>query len=301
MLVTGGTGLIGGRLVAALARDGVDVRVLTRSPEAAGASLPTGARAVGWDGTDPPADALAGAAAAVHLAGEPLFAGPLVGSRRRRVVDSRVESTRALVRRLSELPEGERPGTLVSGSAVGFYGDRGEQELTEDAPAGTGFLADLCRSWEASALPAQELGVRVVTLRTGVALAREGGALPRMALPFRFGLGGRLGSGRQWLPWIHVEDLVDLIRACLGDERYAGPVNGVSPEPVRNEEFTRALAGVLRRPALLRVPAFALRTALGDLAGELLGSRRVLPARAAERGFAFREPEVAGALARELG
>ena len=183
---------------------------------------------------------------------------------------------------------------------MGFYGSRGDDPLDETAAPGSDFLTDVCRSWEAAAAEAENAGVRVVSLRIGIVLAREGGALPLMALPFRFGLGGALGSGRQWVPWIHVDDVVALFAAALEDERFRGAVNAVSPSPVRNRELTRALAAALHRPAWFRVPGFALRTLLGDLASELLASRRVVPRCASEAGFAFAVPDLESALALEL-
>jgi uncharacterized protein (TIGR01777 family) len=236
----------------------------------------------------------------VHLAGEPVFGGRLTATRRALILASRVESTRSLVHAIGALPAPERPRVLVSASAVGYYRSRGDQPLDEDASPGEGFLAEVCRAWEAEALAAARHGTRCVVLRIGIVLAREGGALPRMALPFRAGLGGRLGDGRQWFPWIHVDDVVSLIGAALRDEGYTGPVNAVAPEPIRNAELTRALARALHRPALFAVPAFALRAALGELSGELLGSRRCVPRRALARGFVFAHPGIASALAAEL-
>jgi uncharacterized protein (TIGR01777 family) len=299
ILVSGASGLIGGRLLASLARDGVAVRALTRRPEAA-PPLAAPHRWLRWDGRQFAEGAVAGAAGVVHLAGEPVFAGRLTPARRARILGSRVESTRSLVAAIGALAEPQRPRVLVSASAVGYYGSRGEQILGEDAGPGEGFLAEVCRAWEAEALAAARHGVRCVVLRIGIVLAREGGALPRMALPFRAGLGGRLGDGRQWLPWIHADDLVSLIRAALRDEGYTGAVNAVAPEPVRNAELTRALARVLHRPALFAVPAFALRAALGELSGELLDSRRCMPQRALARGFRFAHPGIDSALAAEL-
>lgn len=299
-LVSGATGLVGRRLTASLLSDGLVVRALTRNLKGASARLDPRALLVRWDGTRMPVDAVGGSDAVVHLAGEPLFGGLLTAARRRRIYASRVESTHSLVKAIGALPESSRPAALVCASAVGYYGSPGEAELAEDAPPGQGFLADLCRDWEAAAQEAESLGVRSVALRIGVVLAREGGALPNLLRPFRYGLGGRLGSGRQWFPWIHADDLVALVRAVLVDEGYRGPVNAVAPEPVRNRDLTRLLARRLRRPALLPVPAFALRALLGELAGELLGSRRVVPRRARERGFEFQHPSIESALDAEL-
>jgi uncharacterized protein (TIGR01777 family) len=299
-LVSGATGLVGGRLVASLLADGLVVRALTRDLVAASARLDPRALLVRWDGTHVPVDAVAGAGAVVHLAGEPIFGGLLTAGRRRLIYASRVESTRSLVKAIGALPESGRPAVLVCASAVGYYGSQGDEELSEEAEAGEGFLAELCRDWEAAAFEAEALGVRSVALRIGVVLARESGALPALARPFRYGLGGRLGDGRQWFAWIHADDLVALVRAALADESYRGPVNAVAPEPVRNRDLTRLLAARLGRPALLPLPAFVLRAVLGELSGELLGSRRAVPRRARERGFAFRYPSIEQALAAEL-
>lgn len=301
VLVSGGTGLVGGRLLPALRREGHPVRALSRRPEAAREKLPEGVEPVGWDGLHVAPGALAGARGIVHLAGEPIFAGRLTSARRRRVRESRIDSTRSMVDALTALPVGERPSVLVCASAVGYYGSRGEERLEEDAAPGSGFLAELCRDWEAAAAEAAQHGVRAVSLRIGVVLAREGGALPLMAAPFRLGLGGRLGSGRQWFPWIHVDDLVGLILAALRDDGFEGPVNAVAPEPVRNAHLTRALAKTLGRWAPFVAPAFVLRAALGELSGELLDSRRAVPARALARGFEFAHPRVESALSSELG
>jgi uncharacterized protein (TIGR01777 family) len=300
VLVSGATGVVGTRLSSALLSAGVTVRALTRNAAAATRVLGSRVSAVEWDGMHPPAAAVADTAAVVHLSGEPVFAGRLTSSRRRRIRSSRIDSADAIVRVLGELPPGQRPRTLVCASAVGYYGDRGEERLDEAATPGQGFLAEVCRDWEAAALSAGDLDVRVVCLRLGIVLAGEGGALPRMALPFRMGAGGRLGNGRQWVPWVHIDDVTALIRAILENESYRGPVNATAPEPVRNAELTRALARQLRRPALLPVPAFVLRAALGELAIELLGSRNVNPGRALSEGFRFIHPRLDTALAQEL-
>jgi uncharacterized protein (TIGR01777 family) len=294
VLVTGATGLVGRRLVQALVAKGAAVRAVSRS--AAPRALPPGCAAVRWDGTNVPVEALADCGAVVHLAGEPVFGGLPTAARRARIRASRVDSTRAIVAALAELPPARRPDTLVCASAVGFYGSRGDTRLDESEPPGTSFLAEVCVAWEAAARAALAHGLRVVSPRIGIVLAREGGALAPMAQVFRLGLGGRLGSGRQWFPWIHVEDLVALLETALADARFGGAVNATAPNPVRNAELTRELARVVRRPALLPVPAFALRALLGEMADELLGSRRALPARATELGFRFRYENLAAAL-----
>ncbi len=253
-----------------------------------------------WDGIDPGAAALAGVDAVVHLAGEPLFGGLPTKARLARMRESRIASTKRIVERIAALAERARPRTLVCASAVGIYGDRGEEELDEDSAPGSGYLADLCRDWEAEASRAEALGVRVVRVRIGVVLAREGGALSLMRIPFSLGLGGRLGTGRQYFPWIHIDDLVAVILFSLERSELRGAVNAVAPSAVRNLELTETLARVLRRPALVPVPGFALRALLGPLAGELLGSRCVLPRRLLEAGFSFRYTALETAIGEEL-
>jgi uncharacterized protein (TIGR01777 family) len=299
IFVTGATGLVGARLLPALLDAGDRVRAATRSPGRA--DLDPRARALGWDGLTPPPEALEGCDAVVHLAGEPIFAGRLTEARKERAYHSRVDSARAIASALCARPDAQRPATWVCASAVGYYGSRGEEALQEDAAPGDGFLAELCRDWESATAPAAQAGVRVVNLRIGVVLAAEGGALSLMARPFRLGLGGRLGDGRQWFPWIHADDLVGLIRFALDTPALAGPVNAVAPEPARNADLTRELAATLGRPALIPVPAFAIRLALGELADELLGSRKVVPAAARAAGFDWTQPALRGALEAELG
>ena len=294
VVVTGASGLVGGALVAKLRAAGRPLRLVSRTPErlAAGA----GVEAVVWDGIALDPRALDAAAAVVHLAGEPIFGGLPTRARRERMWSSRIDSTKRIVEGIASLPPSRRPGAFVCASAVGFYGDRGEEELREDARPGEGFLADLCVAWEEEAQRAAELGVRTAQLRFGVVLSRAGGALPVLSRAFRLGLGGRIGSGRQWFSWIQLEDAVALALRALDDPDFAGAFNVVAPAPVRNADFTRAVASALHRPALLPAPAFAVRLALGDLAGELLGSRRVLPTRALALGHHFVHPELASAL-----
>ncbi|MCH2171547.1 TIGR01777 family oxidoreductase [Myxococcota bacterium] len=296
LLVSGATGLVGGSLCRKLSEEGRAVRALTRRPSGL-TGTPPGLEAVGWDGSNFEASLLEGHQAVVHLAGEPIFGGLPTRARRQRMRASRIESTRSLARAIAALPGSARPSVLICASAVGFYGSRGDETLTEDSPGGEGFLAQLCKDWEAAALETPQ--TRVVCLRIGIVLSRSGGALPMMALPFRLGLGGRLGDGRQWIPWIHLDDLVSLIDRCLDDDGIRGPINATAPNPVQNRELTRCLARVLHRPALFPAPAFAIRGALGPLADELLGSKRVLPHRALERGFQFAYSEIEPALRRE--
>jgi hypothetical protein len=296
VVLTGGTGLVGGALLPALRKSGVPVRALVR-----GQGRLHDVEEISWDGTHPPQAALAGARAVVHLSGEPIFGGLPTAARLARLRSSRVESTRAIVAGLAALSEAERPRTFVCASAVGYYGDRGDEVLDESAAPGDGLLADLCVDWEAAAAEAERHGVRVCSVRIGIVLSGEGGALAMMAKPFRLGVGGRIGDGRQWFPWIHLDDLVEMILRALEDERWRGPVNAVAPDPVRNAELTRALGSVLSRPTLLPLPAFAVRAALGPLAGELLGSKRVAPSRAEALGFEFRHRDLETTLRAELG
>jgi len=306
IVITGATGLVGRRLLAALLNAGNRVRVLTRNPAHARfrgpSTLPMtpAYEPIAWDGMHFPRAALAGGAAVIHLAGEPLFSGRLTPTRRARICDSRIRSTQDLAQSLGQLAPEERPRVLVCASAVGYYGSRGEELLDEAKAPGAGFLAQLCVGWEDAAAAATRHAVRVVQLRIGIVLAREGGALPKMVLPFRVGLGGRLGNGKQWVPWIHVDDLVALIQRALADASFAGPVNAVAPNPVRNAELTRQIATRLHRPGVMRVPGFVVRALLGELAGELLGSRHVIPQRARDHGFHFTHEELASALAAEL-
>ena len=273
------------------------MRALSRRPKA---EPPLDGELVVWNGRSVPPETLPGADAVVHLAGEPVFAGRLTATRKHRILESRIESARSIVQRLAELPENDRPRTFLSASAVGYYGSRGDEILEESAASGDGFLADVCVEWEAAVAAAEELGVRTASLRIGVVLAREGGALPSLRRLFSLGLGGRLGKGSQWFPWVHADDLVSLIVAALRDPRYRGPVNASAPEPVTNAEFTRQLAGQLKRPAWIPVPAAVLRLALGELSDELLGSRRVSPRAALDAGFCFAYGTLAEALSAEL-
>ncbi len=296
VVITGATGLVGRALVRRLAAP----IVLTRSPERAASSLP-GVVARRWDPEAEPApgEALAGADVVFHLAGEPIAAGRWTAERRRRIRDSRVIGTRRLVEGLGALDR--RPAVLVSASAVGYYGDRGDEVLDERAAPGDGFLAEICAEWEAAAAAAVELGIRVVCARIGMVLAPGGGALAAMLTPFRLGLGGRLGGGRQWMSWVHVDDVAGLWLHAARTESLRGPMNAVGPAPVTNADFTRALAGALHRPALLPVPSLALRTAFGDLAEVLTASQRVLPVVAQGSGYSFEHPTLSGALAAALG
>ncbi|MCA8921478.1 MAG: TIGR01777 family oxidoreductase [Planctomycetes bacterium] len=294
VLVTGGTGLIGGRLVPALVRAGHAVEVLSRDPGRARGALPSGVDVSTWDGRRaPPAASVSAADAVVHLAGEPVV-GRWTAAKRAAIRDSRVAGTRALVDAL--LTSDRPPATLISASAIGVYGDRGDQVLDEEASGGAGFLAEVCAAWEREARRAEPVA-RVARLRIGLVLDPAGGALGNLLLPFRCGLGGPVGSGGQWWPWIHADDLVRLILWSLDTPTLSGALNATAPHPCTQAEFARALARVLRRPAWLRLPGALVRLGLGGMATELLASRRVVPARALAGGFSFHFPRVDDALA----
>jgi len=250
-----------------------------------------------WDPPSAMIDAavIEGADAVVHLSGASIAHGRWTPSRKAALRSSRVDSTRLLVDALANLRR--KPRVLVCASATGYYGDRADELLTESSEPGTDFLALLARDWEAEATRASAAGIRVAILRFGVIFARRGGALPKMLLPFRFGLGGRIGSGRQWMPWIALDDAIGVGRAAITDERFAGPLNTVAPNPVRNSDFTRIAARVLHRPAIFAVPEFALRAALGEMAQPLLlASTRAVPERLTSLGYAFRFGDAESAL-----
>jgi uncharacterized protein (TIGR01777 family) len=298
ILITGATGFIGSHLVRRLLASGHGVVALTRNVESARRVLPARCGCRAWDpAAGPKAADLRRVDAVVNLAGEGIFDRRWTTARKQVLHESRVTGTRALVRALAAVPATARPATLLSASAIGYYGDRGAEELVEAAAAGCGFLAEVCQAWEHEAFTAEELGMRVAAIRIGVVLGKDGGALQKMLLPFRLGLGGRLGSGQQWMSWIHVDDLVGLFAYALDHVEAGGVLNGVAPTPVTNAEFTAALGRAVRRPAVLPVPPIALRMALGEMSTVLLSSQRVLPRAAQRLGFEFRYPEIGPALA----
>jgi uncharacterized protein (TIGR01777 family) len=296
--VTGASGLVGSGLAPALASAGHRVVRLVRG---AGAASAPGESVARWDPDSGALEgsALAGVDAVVHLAGESIAGGRWTEPKKRRIRSSRVDATRRLAGALARL---ERPPrVLVSASAIGYYGDRGSEILREDSAPGTGFLAEVCREWEAATEPAARAGIRVVRLRIGMVLSRRGGALAAMLTPFRLGAGGPVGSGAQWVSWIALDDLVRAILHALATDSLAGAVNAVAPEPVTNRALARTLGRVLRRPALLPLPAFAARLLLGQMADELLlASARVEPARLRAGGFAFHLTPLETALRHEL-
>ena len=293
VLITGATGLLGRALTHALAERGVGPVALTRAPGRARTWLPELMDAFAWDPLEgpPPREAFDGVDAVVNLMGESVV-GRWTEQKRRAIVESRETGTRNLVLGMQDagIP------VLVSASAVGFYGDRGDEELTEDAPRGDGFLSDVCVRWEEAASPASLSGTRVVLLRTGMVAGRGGGFLAPLSTLTRFGLGGPAGSGRQWWPWVHLEDVVGLILHALDNDAVQGPLNVCAPAPVRQRDLAKALGRVLRRPAFAPAPAFALRLALGGFAVELLNSRRAVPTAALASGYAFRHSDLDAAL-----
>lgn len=295
VLVSGATGLVGSALVPLLTTGGHEVSRLRRSGGTAAAD-------VAWDpqrGLTDPASA-EGMDAAVHLAGENIASGRWTAARKSQIRESRIIGTRLLCESLARLQK--PPKVLVCASAIGFYGDRGDVLLDETSPCGRGFLSEVCRDWEDATEPASSCGIRVVNARFGVILSPRGGALAKMLTPFRLGAGGVVGSGKQFMSWIGIDDAVRAILHCLTTAEVSGPVNVVAPEAVTNAEFTKALGRVLRRPTILPMPAFAARMAFGEMADELLlASTRVAPRRLVETGFSFQDSLLQPCLRRLLG
>jgi uncharacterized protein (TIGR01777 family) len=299
IIVAGGTGFLGNPLAAGLAADGHDAVLLTRSVEPTSQGL----RPVAWspDGsTGAWAAEVDGADAVINLAGESIAGRRWSTAHKHRILESRVQATRSLAAAIARAAR--PPRVFISGSAVGYYGPHGDEVVTEDTPGGGDFLARVCVQWEAEANQAAGSKTRVVCVRTGLVLARDGGALPQMLVPFKMGAGGPVGSGRQYWPWIHRADWIELIRWALRSESVAGPVNATAPEPARNAEFARALGHALHRPSFMPAPAFALRLILGEMADALLlTGQRAVPARALALGFTFKYSRLDDALAAILG
>ena len=295
VLITGGTGFVGARLAKRFTRP----TILSRNAEKAKAQLgDVDARA--WDATAAIAPgAFDGVDVVFHLAGDSVADGRWTEEKRARIRDSRVVGTRRVVEGMAAAKNG--PRVLVAASAVGYYGDRGDTVLAEDAAPGADFLAEVCVAWEAEAMRAQEHGVRVVTARIGIVLGDSGGALSKMLPPFRLGLGGPLGSGKQYMPWIHVDDVVGLLEHAFTNDAVAGAMNTTAPEPVTNRDFTRALGRALHRPAFLPVPKLALEIALGDFASAILGSQRAVPTVALRTGYRFAHSDLDVALRQVVG
>ncbi len=298
VLVTGGTGFIGRALCSLLLAREHEVTVLTRN--AAKTKALFGGRAIAEPWSDPksgqpPRSALSGRDGVIHLLGEPV-AQRWTDDARREIRDSRVLATRNLVAGLRELPQEERPGVLVSQSASGFYGPRGDEPVAESEPAGDDFLAQVCVDWEAEARAAGELGIRVSLTRTGVVLSDSGGALEKMLPPFKLGIGGSVAGGRQYMPWIHTDDVVGGQIFCLYNAAAEGPVNLAAPEPVTNAELSKTLGRVLHRPAFAPVPTLAVKALYGEMAQIVTTGVRAIPARLQELGYEFREPQLERAL-----
>jgi uncharacterized protein (TIGR01777 family) len=295
-LLTGATGFIGRRLIARLRERGHHVSLFTRRVD------PGGDPNVGqyfWDMKGPaPVEPFRDADVVIHLAGEPV-AQRWSDEVKQRIRESRVIGTRHLVEGMARAER--RPRVLISSSASGYYGDRGDELLTEASLPGSGFLPEVCQAWETEASRAQSLGVRVAAIRTGIVLGQGGGALEKMLPPFKMGVGGKLGDGKQWMSWIHIDDLVELYRFAAESEGVSGPLNGVAPEPVRNAEFTQALARTLHRPAIFPVPKFALQVLFGEMSRILLESQRIDPQAVRAAGFEWRYPKLSAALAVVLG
>jgi len=295
--ITGATGLIGTRLVAALKARGDEVTVLSRSPERAAAAL--GVEAIGWDSlTEPaPAEALSGRDAVIHLAGEPV-AQRWNADSKKAIRDSREIGTRNLVAGIEAAQP--RPTVLVSSSAVGFYGKHGDELIDEQCAPGSDFLAEVCVVWEREAAAAETLGLRVALIRTGIVLDASGGALKTMLPPFKAGVGGPVAGGKQYMPWIHADDIVGLYLAALDNEAWKGPINGTAPNPATNAAFSKTLGRVLHRPSLFPVPAFVIRARYGEMAELVTEGQRAIPAAATANGYKFIEPELEHALTAAL-
>lgn len=296
IVVTGGTGFIGRPLCAALCQEGHQVTLLTRRKEEAQRWCGSGVTAVEWNGREAGAweHCLDGAVAVINLAGAPIADGRWTDDRKQLLTESRVLTTRLLVEALSR--RSSKPRTLVSASGIGYYGAGDDRVLDEGAARGRGFLPDLCLAWEAEALRAAEFGVRVVLLRTGMVLEQDGGALPKMLLPFQFFAGGPIMPGTQWVSWIHRRDHIGLIQWALTTPSISGPVNAVAPEPVTMKQFCGSIGRILHRPSWLPVPGFALRVALGELGTLMTTGQRVNPAKALSRGYVFHYPKLEPAL-----
>lgn len=296
VVISGGTGFVGRPLCGELARLGHTVQVLTRDPESARSTLGSSAEPIHWDGSadGPWQRVLDGADAVINLVGESIAGGRWTSQRKRRIRDSRIHGTHAIVAAIQQAQH--KPATLVSASGVNYYGPR-DDPVTEDDPPGQDFLARVVIDWEREAQAAETLGVRVAMLRFGVILGKGGGALPQMVLPFRLFMGGPLGSGQQWLSWVHLTDAVSMILWALQDSRLIGPINAVAPESVRNREFSQSVGRALGRPCWLPTPGFALRLALGEMADALLLSGApVVPRKALDLGHSFSFPTADRAL-----
>ncbi|MDX6529933.1 MAG: uncharacterized protein QOH41_2223 [Blastocatellia bacterium] len=294
VLIAGASGLVGSALIPALEAEGAEVTRLVRSSAGAGE--------IEWHPNNDQIDAnsLEGFDAVINLAGENIAAGRWTDDLKRKIHDSRVNGTHLLSEAIAKLAQ--PPKVFLCASATGFYGDRGDETLDEQSDSGGGFLAGVCREWEQATEPASAAGARTVNLRFGPILAREGGMLAKLLTPFKMGMGGKVGSGKQYISWVAIDDVVNAIKLALKDESIRGPLNIVSPHPVTNEEFTKTLGHVLSRPTALAMPAFAVRLAFGEMADEmLLTSQRVIPKKLNDAGYDFQQPELEGALRKHVG
>ena len=308
ILMTGATGLVGTALVKKVTAEGQTVYRLSRveSPKSS-AKAPgvfdlrwnPSSGGIGGSGGSSSLQVPASVDAVINLAGAPVVGGRWTNERKALLRSSRVDTTRGLVGAIAKMEK--KPRVLISASAIGYYGNRGEELVTENSAPGTDFLAELAKEWENEAVKAEKFGVRVVLLRFGIILAKQGGALPQMMLPFKYGLGGKLGSGRQWTSWIALQDVVAIVQEALRNDSWKGPINLVAPEAARNSDFTKSLARVLHRPAIFTVPAFALKLAMGEMAETLLGGVRVAPQVLEQNGYRFLHANLDEALKTILG
>jgi hypothetical protein len=296
ILITGGTGFIGSALTRSLTGQGYEVTVLSRYPASVEKICGAGIKALNNLNELSTEDHYQ---VIINLAGAPIFDSRWSDARKQVIRDSRISLTKQLVAYMARMTV--KPGLLISGSAIGYYGDQGDVVLTEQSAAHKDFSQQLCRDWENEAKKAEQLGVRVCLMRTGLVLAEGGGLLQRMLLPFRLGLGGRLGDGQQWMSWIHRQDWIAIAQAMINDSSMQGAYNATAPNPVTNSEFTRLLAHTLKRPAFLPVPAWLLKSLLGEMSGLVLGSQRVIPERLLAQGFRFQYPDLSSALTQVLG
>lgn len=310
IIISGGTGLIGSALAASLAADGHQVIILSRNPQAHNDKLPAGVEIAMWDGRSAAGwgHLVEGADALVNLAGESIAGDSLTAlifkrwtaDRRQSLLNSRLDAGKAMVEAVQKA--GVKPGVLVQASAVGYYGSRGDEELTEETSPGDDFLARICVDWEASTAPVESMGVRRVIIRSpGVVMSTSGGALPFMLLPFRLFVGGPLGNGRQWFSWLHIKDEVKAIRFLIDNPEASGAFNLVAPQATTNAEFSKILGKVMRRPSFIPVPAFALKLLFGAKASTLLVSTRQIPKKLKQLGFVFDYPTAQQAIADVLG
>jgi uncharacterized protein (TIGR01777 family) len=308
ILMTGATGLVGTALVKSLTAEGHTIYRLTRAEARTSSAKESGVFDLPWIPSSGEIGGCAGPGvlplpatvdAVINLAGAPVVGARWTKERKALLRSSRVHTTCGLVSAIAKMDK--RPRVLISASAIGYYGNRGDEVVTEKSAPGTDFLAELAKAWENEAVKAEEFGARVLLLRFGIILAKQGGALPQMMLPFKYGLGGKLGSGRQWTSWIALQDVVAIIQAALRSDSWKGPVNLVAPQAVRNSDFTKSLAKVMRRPAIFAAPAFALRLAMGEMAETLLGGGRVAPQVLEQHGYRFLYADLDEALNAILG